>query len=119
MAEIVRDSIIVIVTVVFVVLYAAAYAGKLDPLRDNAMLTRLEPMIFVLLGYCFARFPARAAERALMAEIGRQTSRADAAQFAKEKANEEREAIVEKLRNVGVALQSGADVSAAKRIIED
>ena len=33
----------VIVTLIFVLLYAAAFTGKFDPLKDNTMLLRLEP----------------------------------------------------------------------------
>ncbi|MBK7705060.1 MAG: hypothetical protein IPJ30_04590 [Acidobacteria bacterium] len=110
--EFARDSIIVIVTILFVGLYAAAYSGKLDPLRDSTMLMRLEPLIFNPARYYFARFPSRQVERTLSAEIARLTSRTDVAQFAKEKANEEREVIEEKLRNVRVALSSNSDISA-------
>ncbi len=117
-SEIAGDSIIVVLAMFFVGLYAAASVGKLDPLRDSTMLMRLEPIIFVLLGYCFARSSSRHVERALSAEIARQTNRADAAQFAKERANEEREVIEEKMRNARIALVSEQNRAAAIRIIE-
>lgn len=105
-AFLLKDSLMTIVTLVFVLLYAAAFAGKFDPLRDNTMLLRLEPIIFILIGYCFARIPARQNEQTLKQEIERQTQKTDAAQFAKEKAQIEREALEEKIKNARTALKS-------------
>lgn len=104
--EIIKDSLMVIITLIFVLLYAAAFTGKFDPLRDNTMLLRLEPLIFILIGYYFGRFPARQNELTLKDEITRQTQRADAAQFAKEKAQLERETLEEKIKNARTALKS-------------
>lgn len=118
LGEFIRDSAVVIVTIVFVGLYAAAFAGKLDPLRDNTMLMRLEPLIFILLGYYFARFPSRQIERSMTAEIARLTKRADAAQFAKEKANEEREVMEERMRNLGLMIGSEPDLESSKAILK-
>ena len=104
--EILRDSALIIITLVFVLLYAAAYAGKFDPLKDNTMLLRLEPLIFIFIGYCFGRIPARQCEQFLKDEITRQTQKADAAQYAKEKAQNERETLEEKIRNTRTSLKS-------------
>ena len=104
--EILRDSTLIIITLIFVLLYAAAYAGKFDPLKDNTMLLRLEPLIFILIGYCFGRIPARQNEQTLKDEITRQTQKADAAQYAKEKAQLERETLEEKIRNTRTSLKS-------------
>ena len=104
--ELLRDSALIIITLIFVLLYAAAYAGKFDPLKDNTMLLRLEPLIFILIGYCFGRIPARQCERFLKNEITRQTQKADAAQYAKEKAQLERETLEEKIRNTRTSLKS-------------
>jgi hypothetical protein len=115
LADNLRDGLAVILAIVFIALYAAAFAGKLDPLKDSTMLMRIEPVIFILIGFIFARIPQRNTERALSAEIGRQTQRADAAQFAKETAMMEREVIEERLKNVRIALESGESKSTTER----
>jgi len=103
--EILRDSLMVIVTLIFVLLYAAAFAGKFDPLKDNTLLLRLEPIIFILIGYYFARRPSRQSEQLLKEEITRLTQKTDAAQYAKEKAQLEREVLEEKIKNARAALK--------------
>jgi len=103
--ETLKDSLMVIVTLVFVLLYAAAFTGKFDPLKDNTTLLHIEPIIFILIGYYFGRLPARQNENWLKEEIGRQTQKADAAQFAKEKAQVEREMLEEKIKNARTALK--------------
>ncbi len=105
-AEIIKDSLMVIITLIFVLLYAAAFTGKFDPLKDNTMLLRLEPLIFILVGYYFGRFPSRQNELSLKDEIARQTQKADAAQYAKEKAQLEREMLEEKIKNARTALKA-------------
>ena len=100
-----RNSLMVILTLIFVFLYAAAFSGKLDPLKDNTMLTRLEPIIFVIIGYYFGRLPAGQSEKMLKDEIARQTQKADATQYAKEKAQQEREILEEKIKNAKTALK--------------
>ena len=104
--ETVRNSLMVILTLIFVFLYAAAFSGKLDPLIDNTLLTRLEPLIFVIIGYYFGRLPFRQSAQTLKEEITRQTQRADAAQYAKEKAQLERESLEEKIKNARTALKT-------------
>lgn len=101
-----RNSLMIILTLIFVILYAAAFSGKLDPLKDNTMLLRLEPIIFVLIGYYFGRHPVRHSEKTLKDEIARQTQRADAAQYAKEKALQEREMLEEKIKNARTTLKT-------------
>ena len=104
--ELLKDSLMVILTLVFVLLYAAAFTGKFDPLKDNTILLRLEPIILMLIGYYFGRHPSRRIEKSLKDEITRQTSRADASQYAKEKAQLEREILEEKVKNARTALKS-------------
>ena len=101
-----RNYLMVILMLIFVFLYAAAFYGKLDPLKDNMMLLRFEPIIFLLIGYYFARLPAYQSEKLLKDEITRQTQKADAAQYAKEKAQQEREALEEKIKNARMVLQT-------------
>jgi len=72
---------------------------------------RLEPIIFVLIGYHFGRMPGQQNERSLRLEINRQTQRADAAQSAKEQALQSNEALEEKIRNVRTALGPEHNIS--------
>ena len=96
----------VILTLVFVVLYAAALLGWLKPLSDVALVTRLEPIIFTIIGYSFGRLPAQQNEQTLKEEITRQTGKADAAQNSHEQTRQERESLEEKLKNVQTILQA-------------
>ncbi len=105
-AEILKDSIMVILTLIFVLLYAAAFAGKLDPLKDNTLLLQLEPIILILTAYYFARLASRQNEKFLKDEITRQTQKADAAQYAKEKVQQERETLEERIRNAKTTLKA-------------
>ena len=50
-----RNWIMVVLTLIFVSLYAAALLGWLKPLADEKMVLRLEPIIFVIIGYFFFR----------------------------------------------------------------
>jgi len=108
MADALKSWVMVLLTLLFVVLYGAALLGKLKPLSDVSMVTRLEPIIFVIIGYYFGRLPAQQNEKTLKDEIGRQTQKADAAQHAKEQAQQTREALEEKMKNVSAALTSAA-----------
>lgn len=108
----IRNWMMIVLTLIFVIFYAAALLGWLKPLSDVIMVTRLEPIIFVIIGYYFGRFPAQQNEQTLKEEIVRQTQKTDAAQQAKEKANQEREALEEKIKNavgvLGVSLPKAA-----------
>ena len=99
-----KSWIMLFLTVAFVILYALALTGKLRPLPDVSLVSRLEPIIFVIIGYYFGRIPGQQNENALKAEITRQTQRADAAQHLKEQVLQSREALEEKLKNVKAVL---------------
>jgi hypothetical protein len=101
-----KNSLMVILTLIFVFLYAAAFSGKLDPLKDNIMLLRLEPIIFILIGYYLGWFPWQQSEQRLKDEITHHRQKADALQFAKEKAEQERETLEEKIKNAKTALKT-------------
>ncbi len=101
-----KSWVMVALTLIFVLLYAMALAGKLEPLKDVSMITRVEPIIFVIIGYYFGRLPAQQNEKTLKDEINRQTNKADAAQNSKEKAQQEREVLEERVKNVKVTLSS-------------
>jgi hypothetical protein len=106
-SETLKSWMMVILTLGFVVLYGFGLSGKLG---DSSMVSRLEPIIFVIVGYYFGRLPAQQTENTLKAEIGRQTQKADAAQHAKEQALQSREAFEERLKNVNAALLSVPDL---------
>lgn len=108
--------IMVILTAAFVLLYGAALLGWIKPLADERVLTRLEPIIFVIIGYYFGRFPAQQNEQMLKGELDRQVQKADAAQHAKEQAQQMREALEEKIKNVRITLTSSASANAAKSL---
>jgi uncharacterized membrane protein YccC len=98
----------VALTLLFVALYAAALIGWLQSLPNEKMVARLEPIIFVIIGYYFGRLPAQQNEKTLKDEIGRQTQKADAAQHAKEQAQQSREILEEKVKNAIAALTPAA-----------
>ena len=104
MADALKNWIMVVLTLAFVGLYAAALTGWLRPLADITMITRLEPIIFVIIGYYFGRLPAQANERTLKDEIDRQTRKTDAVQHAKEAAQKDRDVMEEKIRNAKLTL---------------
>ena len=108
----------VVLTFAFVILYGLALIGKLRPLADLSIVSRLEPIIFVIIGYYFGRLPGQQNELTLKREIGRQMQRAEAAQHAKETALQSREALDEKLKNARTALASSplVDDSSAKAV---
>jgi hypothetical protein len=108
----------VVLTLVFVLLYGAALVGRLKPLTDVSVVTRLEPLIFVIIGYYFGRLPAQQNEKTLKDEVSRQTQRSDAAQHAKEQALQAREVLEEKVKNVGAALASIAPNTPRKSLVE-
>jgi hypothetical protein len=103
-----RSWVMVVLTLIFVLLYASALTGWLKPLADERMIARLEPVIFVIIGYYFGRLPAQANEYTLKGEIARQTQKADAAQNVKEQAQRTTEALEEKVKNARAMLTSAA-----------
>src|SRR5467141_56036 len=118
MADALKSWTMVVLTLVFVLLYGAALVGWLKPLTDEKMVLRLEPIIFVIIGYYFGRLPGQQNEKTLKDEIGRQTQKADAAQHVKEQALQTREALEEKLKNVNAALTSAAPASSVATFAE-
>ena len=104
LTETIKEWLMVVLTLVFVVLYGLALVGTLKPLADLSMVSRLEPILFVLIGYYFGRLPAQQNEQTLKNEIDRQSKRAEAAQQARETALQSRDALDEKLKNARTAL---------------
>lgn len=104
LANALRSWVMVALTFIFLLLYGAALLGWLTPNIDEKIVTRIEPIIFIIIGYYLGRLPSQQNEGTLKVEISRQAQRADAAQHAKEQAQQAREALEEKLKNVRTAL---------------
>lgn len=111
-----RSWLMVFLTLTLILLYAAALLGWFKPLADEKMAVRLEPIIFVIVGFCFGRLPSQQNERALKEEISRHAQKVDAAQHAKEQAREALAALEEKVKNVTAAV---APVAARKKLDDD
>ena len=103
-----KSWVMIALTFIFIILYILALTGRLESLKEWEMVTRLEPVIFVIIGYYFGRLPAQQNEKTLKDEISRQTNRADAAQNAKEQALQVREGLEEKVKNAKVVLTAHA-----------
>lgn len=114
-----RSWIMVSLTLIFVLLYGSALIGWLKPLHDEKILARLEPIIFIIIGYYVGRLPGQQNETNLKEEINRQAQKANAAQHAKEQAQQAREAIEEKMKNVNAALTSAVCDGPKKEAAED
>ena len=111
-----KGWVMIVLTLIFVTLYALALTGWLKPLADEKMIVRLEPIIFVIIGYYFGRLPAQQNEGTLKGEIERQTKRADALQQTKEHAQLLAEALEEKVKNARAALASAAPSASLKAL---
>ena len=111
MANDLKSWVMISLTFIFVILYIAALAGLFKPLDKDKwdIFARLEPIIFVIIGYYFGRLPAQQNEKSLKDEINRQTQKADAAQHIKEKAGQEREVLEEKIKNASLVLTKQVD----------
>ena len=107
LSEALKGWVMVLLTLIFVVLYGLALLGKLKPLSDVSMVSRLEPIIFVIIGYYFGRLPSQDNERTLKHEVDRQAKRANASQHALETALKTTEALEEKVKNALVAFGTG------------
>ena len=118
MTNVLKGWVMSALTFIFVLLYGAALVGWLKPLTDEKMVAHLEPIIFVIIGYYFGRLPSQQNENTLKDEINRQTQRADAAQHAKEQAQQARESLEEKMKNVRAALGSAAPGIGASHLAE-
>lgn len=100
-------------TVIFVLLYMVALSGWSKAYSDEILVARLEPVIFVVIGYYFGRIASQQTEGMLRGEIVRQTQRADAAHHAKEQIQQARESLEEKVKNVRAILAPAAADSRA------
>jgi len=97
-----------ILTLVFFTLFGLALMQWLNPI-DAKMLTRLESIIFVMIGYYFGRLPSLQNEKTLTGKISRQTMFADAAELQAQPVIRSNEALSERLKNLRVVLSDGND----------
>jgi len=98
----------VALTAVFVGLYTAALLGWIKPLTDNQVVTRLEAIIAVIIGYYFGRVPGEKNERTLKKQVDQETKKADAAEAKKEHAQKGMAEAEQKVRSVRAALSGAA-----------
>jgi predicted Co/Zn/Cd cation transporter (cation efflux family) len=117
-ANALKDWVMVALTLAFVLLYGVALVGWLKPLADERMMTRLEPVVLIIIGYYLGRLPAQSNEKTLKDELNRQTQKADAIQHAKEQTQQVREGLEEKVKNVKAALASIAPNTPARNMVE-
>ena len=106
--EAVRGWVMAAVSLGFVVLYGLALLGKIKTIADPALLTRVEPLVFVIIGYYFGRIPGQQNEQSLKREIARLSDRANAAQQAMVSARELSGTLDEKVKNARTALAPDA-----------
>jgi|SoiMethySBSTD1v2_1073268.scaffolds.fasta_scaffold04711_5 hypothetical protein len=114
MVDAIRVWVMAIVSLGFVVLYGLALLGKIKTIADPAVLTRVEPLVFVIIGYYFGRIPGQQNEQSLKKEIGRLSDRANAAQQAMVSARELSGTLDEKVKNARTALAPDAIALVAK-----
>jgi hypothetical protein len=118
-ARLLRNGAMGLLILVFMGL-CAVFVRWFQPFIDDRIIMPLQLLIFVVIGYYFGRLPSYQNEQTLKNEIIRQTQRADAAQHAKEQAQQAREALEEKIKNLKTVLApavraSGDDLSAPGR----
>lgn len=121
MPETVRSWVMVILTLVFVAIYVGALLGWIPGSNkpDPTTLSRIESIVFVIIGYYFGRLPAQANEQTLKGEINRQAQKAETAEQAKTAALQEKQGLQEKVKNAKAALASAAPGAPPKPAAED
>jgi choline-glycine betaine transporter len=114
LSDALRSWVIVLLTLAFVLLYALALIGKIKPLADVTIVSRLEPILFVIIGYYFGRLPARQNEQTLKDQIETHRLKAEAADQRKDAALRGREALDEKVKNARTVLEDGGSGTVAE-----
>ena len=109
-----RSWVVVLLTLAFVLLYALALMGKIKPLADATILSRLEPILFVIIGYYFGRLPARQNEQTLKEQIEMHKLKAEAAEQHKVNALRGHEALDQKVKNARTVLENGGSGTGAE-----
>jgi hypothetical protein len=104
MVDSLKSWTMVIITLVFVILYALSIAevGKLT----ISAVKELQPIVFVIIGYYFGRLPAQQVESALKEQVRGQANNATAARNAERTAEVERGVFEEKIKNTRTILET-------------
>jgi hypothetical protein len=115
MQETMRSWMMIVLTLVFVAIYVGALLGLIPGSNktDAPTLSRIESIVFVIIGYYFGRLPAQATEQTLKGEINRQAQKADVAEQVKTTALQEKQGLQEKVKNAKAALASAVPVPVA------
>ncbi|MEA2601060.1 MAG: hypothetical protein QOF89_2052 [Acidobacteriota bacterium] len=115
MQETLRSWMMIVLTLAFVAIYVGALLGWIPGANkpDPQILSRIESIVFVIIGYYFGRLPAQATEQTLKGEINRQTQKADTAEQVKTEALQEKQGLQEKVKNAKAALASAVPAPAA------
>jgi flagellar biosynthesis protein FliQ len=106
MQENLRNGVMVILTFIFVAVYIGALLGLIPGTakQDPQTLSRIETILFVIIGYYFGRLPVAATEKTLKDQIQHQTGKAETAEQAKTEALQEKQGLQEKLKNTRATL---------------
>ena len=105
--ESVKTVLMVLLTLVFVGLYVGALFGRIPEENmppDPTTLSRIESIIFVIIGYYFGRLPSQANEKVLKNEIDRQAGKSDQSENAKDVAQQDKAALQQKMHSAAALL---------------
>jgi hypothetical protein len=101
----VKTGLMALLTLVFVALYVGALFGWISSkTSDPVTVSRLESIIFVIIGYYFGRLPSQANEATLKNEINRQAGKTDQAERVKDVAQQDKAALQQKVQSATVIL---------------
>ncbi|MCD9188445.1 MAG: hypothetical protein LUM44_18655 [Pyrinomonadaceae bacterium] len=109
---------IVVITLIFLSLYIGVLLGWLKPFSENALVMRLEPILFFTVGYYFANLPAQKNLVEMKDRCDYQTKKAEAAQSAREQAEKERIILEGKIWDVRKILVLALSKTKSKNMIE-
>lgn len=109
-AGVIRNLTVAALTAAFLLLYAAFLFGWSKPLVDETWAVRAEPVLILAIGYYFGRLPSRRMEEAFGEALTRHAQKAEAAQHAKELAQQAGEVLEERMKNAKVVLVGGKKV---------
>lgn len=112
--EFLKGWVMAVLTLIFIFLYGAALFGWLKPLTDITMVARLEPIIFVIIGYYFGRLPAQQNEKTLKDEINRQTQKTDTLYQVNEQVLQDKAVLKGKIQDALTALKTSSLNSSPK-----
>ncbi|HEV7642776.1 MAG TPA: hypothetical protein VGO50_02435 [Pyrinomonadaceae bacterium] len=105
MADSLKSWVMISLTLIFVLLYAAAFIFPTH-FESTTAIKELQPIIFVIIGYYFGRLPAQQTEDSLNREIDRQATKTDAAISAKGIALKNEASMEKKMEDAKTVLSS-------------